>query len=98
MCPDTRSTPCRYCAQTRAYGRCSMRVSPPRLGARPRPGQTDRMATNTTLYRGGHVYSPADPTATAGVVADNTIAWPGNGADAPAAGGAVDPDGPPVTP
>jgi predicted amidohydrolase YtcJ len=56
------------------------------------------MSRQTTLYRGGHVYSPADPTATAMVVAGNRIAWLGSDADAPAADVTVDLDGALVTP
>ena len=52
----------------------------------------------TTLYRGGHVYSPADPTATAIVVANDRIAWLGGDADAPAADVTVDLDGALVAP
>lgn len=58
--------------------------------------------TQTVLYRGGSVYSPADPTATAMLVAADTIAWVGS--DAAAAGHAthadtvVDLDGALVTP
>ncbi|HEY8621071.1 MAG TPA: amidohydrolase family protein [Dermatophilaceae bacterium] len=35
-------------------------------------------STTSTLYRGGFVYSPDDPFATAMVVADNQIAWIGS--------------------
>ncbi|GAA1751215.1 amidohydrolase [Luedemannella helvata] len=51
-----------------------------------------------TLFRNGRVYSPADPRATALLVADGTITWLGADADAPAAGTVVDLDGGLVTP
>ena len=35
-------------------------------------------STTSTLYRGGHVYGPANPLATAMVVADGQIAWIGS--------------------
>ncbi|WP_203899065.1 amidohydrolase [Virgisporangium aliadipatigenens] len=54
--------------------------------------------TRTTLYRGGPVYSPADPTATALLVDDDRIAWLGPAADAPTADTVVDLDGALVTP
>lgn len=37
----------------------------------------------TTLYRGGRVYSPADPSATAVLAADGRVAWLGEAADCP---------------
>ena len=40
---------------------------------------------NSTLYRGGHVYSAASPGAHAILVTDNTIAWLGREEDAPVA-------------
>ena len=51
------------------------------------------MSRKTTLYRGGHVYSPADPTATAMLVVGDRIAWLGDDVDAPAADATVDLDG-----
>ncbi len=56
------------------------------------------MSDATTLYRDGTVYSPADPTATALLVRDGSIAWVGPGADAPSADVTVDLDGALVTP
>ncbi|MBX6354221.1 MAG: amidohydrolase family protein [Micromonosporaceae bacterium] len=52
----------------------------------------------TTLYRGGHVYSTADPSATALLVRGQTIAWLGPDAEAPAADRVVDLAGALVTP
>ena len=53
----------------------------------------------STLYRGGYVYSPADPTATAlRVDAAGKVAWRGADSDAPAAERVVDLDGALVTP
>ena len=52
----------------------------------------------TTLYRGGHIYSAAEPRATAMLVADGTIAWLGLGEDAPAGATVVNLDGALVTP
>jgi predicted amidohydrolase YtcJ len=54
--------------------------------------------TRSTLYRGGHVSSTADPTATALLVRDGTIAWLGPDADAPAADSVLDLGGALVTP
>jgi predicted amidohydrolase YtcJ len=51
-----------------------------------------------TLYRGGRVYSPADPTATALLVAGDRIEWLGPDADAPAADVTVELGGALVTP
>jgi predicted amidohydrolase YtcJ len=51
-----------------------------------------------TLYRSGHIYSPADPTATALLVDGGAIAWLGPDADAPAADATVDLDGALVAP
>lgn len=42
------------------------------------------MSTPSRLFRNGHIYSPADPTATALLVRDGVIAWLGADADAPA--------------
>jgi predicted amidohydrolase YtcJ len=53
---------------------------------------------DSTLYRGGHVYSAADPRATALLVVDGRIAWLGEDADAPTADVTVDLDGALVTP
>jgi predicted amidohydrolase YtcJ len=52
----------------------------------------------STLYHGGRVYSPADPHATALLVADGTVGWVGADADAPPAGRTVALDGALVTP
>ena len=54
--------------------------------------------TRTTLYRGGPVYTPADPTATALLVEGDRIGWLGPAADAPHADTVVDLDGALVTP
>ncbi|MDO3705769.1 amidohydrolase family protein [Micromonospora sp. C28SCA-DRY-2] len=56
------------------------------------------MTNPSTLYRGGLLHCPADPTATALLVADGTITWLGTDADAPAADRVVDLDGALVTP
>ncbi|HEX2772284.1 MAG TPA: amidohydrolase family protein [Micromonosporaceae bacterium] len=56
------------------------------------------MTTPSTLYRGGHLYCPADPAATALLVRDGRIAWLGTDADAPTADHVVDLDGALVTP
>jgi hypothetical protein len=50
------------------------------------------------LYRGGRLYSAADPRATALLVRAGRIAWLGADADAPAADGTVELDGALVTP
>jgi predicted amidohydrolase YtcJ len=50
------------------------------------------------LFRGGTVYSPADPRATALLVENERIAWVGGAEDAPAAQEVVDLDGALVTP
>jgi hypothetical protein len=52
----------------------------------------------STLYRGGHVYSPADPRATAILVDGERVAWLGPDDDAPAADRIVDLAGALVTP
>jgi predicted amidohydrolase YtcJ len=51
-----------------------------------------------TLYRGGHIYSAADPRATAMLVRDGRIAWLGQDAAGPAAAVTVDLAGGLVTP
>ncbi|HEX7745700.1 MAG TPA: amidohydrolase family protein [Micromonosporaceae bacterium] len=56
------------------------------------------MTTPSTLYRGGHLYCPADPSATALLVRDGRIAWLGADADAPPANRVVDLEGALVTP
>ena len=56
------------------------------------------MTNPSTLYRGGQLYCPADPQATALLVRDGRIAWLGVDADAPAADQVVDLDGALVTP
>jgi hypothetical protein len=48
------------------------------------------MPTRTTLYRGGHVHSPAAPRATALLVESTAVAWVGADADAPPADRTVD--------
>lgn len=50
------------------------------------------------LYRGGRVYSPADPRATALLVTDGKVTWVGADEDAPSADQVVDLDGTLVTP
>ncbi|MGH8876682.1 MAG: amidohydrolase, partial [Stackebrandtia sp.] len=55
-------------------------------------------ATHTTVYRGGHILSPAFPNATALAITDGEISWLGTDADAPAADTVVDLDGCLVTP
>ncbi|MFC7546551.1 amidohydrolase [Plantactinospora sp. GCM10030261] len=52
----------------------------------------------STLYRGGHLHCPADPTATALLVRDGLIEWLGTDADAPVADRVVDLAGALVTP
>ncbi|MDQ7906205.1 amidohydrolase family protein [Phytohabitans sp. ZYX-F-186] len=54
--------------------------------------------SDSTLYRNGSVYSPADPTATALLARDGVIAWVGPDAEAPSADVTVDLDGALVTP
>lgn len=54
--------------------------------------------TGTTLYRGGHVHSPADPHATALLVDGATVAWVGAERDAPHADRTIDLAGCLVTP
>jgi predicted amidohydrolase YtcJ len=56
------------------------------------------MTTPSTLYRGGHLYCPADPAATALLVGDGRITWLGADRDAPAADRVVELDGALVTP
>ena len=51
-----------------------------------------------TLYRGGRVHTPADPTATALLVVGERIVWLGADTDAPAADAVVELDGALVTP
>ncbi len=50
------------------------------------------------LYRGGHVYSPANPRATALLVEDGRVSWLGDDGDAPSAERVIDLDGALVTP
>jgi predicted amidohydrolase YtcJ len=52
----------------------------------------------STLFRGGTVYSPVDPRATALLVEADRIAWIGGAEDAPSAQTVVDLDGDLVTP
>jgi predicted amidohydrolase YtcJ len=52
----------------------------------------------STLFRGGRVYSPADPRATALLVTDDRVGWLGATADAPAADHVVELAGALVTP
>ncbi|PZF81950.1 amidohydrolase family protein, partial [Micromonospora endophytica] len=52
----------------------------------------------STLYRGGALFCPAEPSATALLVRDGRIAWLGADADAPVADRVVDLDGALVTP
>ncbi|WBB80839.1 amidohydrolase family protein [Micromonospora sp. WMMD882] len=56
------------------------------------------MTNPSTLYRGGVLHCPADPSATALLVRDGRIAWLGADADAPAADRVVDLAGALVTP
>ncbi|MFG1674550.1 amidohydrolase [Micromonospora sp. NPDC049282] len=56
------------------------------------------MTNPSTLYRGGVLHCPAEPSATALVVRDGRIAWLGADADAPAADRVVELDGALVTP
>ncbi|MGC5020197.1 amidohydrolase [Micromonospora sp. DT47] len=56
------------------------------------------MTNPSTLYRGGMLHCPAEPTATALLVRDGRIAWLGAYADAPAADRVVELDGALVTP
>ena len=46
----------------------------------------DLQPTGTVLYRGGSIYSPADPFATAMVVADGVVGWLGSEEAAATAG------------
>ena len=55
-------------------------------------------APHATLYRGGSVYSPADPFATAMVVVGAEVAWVGSEDGAPAAAEVVELEGALVTP
>lgn len=54
--------------------------------------------TPSVLYRGGRIYSPADPRATAMVVTGDTITWLGADEDAPSTHDVVDLAGDLVTP
>jgi predicted amidohydrolase YtcJ len=55
------------------------RTSPhPASPAAPHPAADPAPATGTVLLRGGFVYSPADPFATAMVVDGGTVAWVGS--------------------
>ncbi|MBO4210221.1 amidohydrolase, partial [Micromonospora echinofusca] len=56
------------------------------------------MTNPSTLYRGGVLHCPADPSATALLVSDGRIAWLGADADAPRADRVVELDGALVTP
>ncbi|PSK65590.1 N-substituted formamide deformylase [Micromonospora sp. MH33] len=56
------------------------------------------MTNPSTLYRGGVLHCPADPSATALLVRDGRIAWLGGDADAPAADRVVELGGALVTP
>ncbi|MEU8046500.1 amidohydrolase family protein [Micromonospora echinofusca] len=56
------------------------------------------MTNPSTLYRGGTLHCPADPSATALLVSDGRISWLGVDADAPSADRVVDLDGALVTP
>lgn len=56
------------------------------------------MANPSVLYRGGRLYCPADPRATALLVRDGRIAWVGPDADAPLADRVVELDNAVVTP
>lgn len=56
------------------------------------------MTSPSILYRGGHLYCPGDPQATALLVRDDRIVWLGADADAPVADRVVDLAGGLVTP
>ncbi|MGN9811635.1 amidohydrolase [Micromonospora sp. BQ11] len=56
------------------------------------------MTNPSTLYRGGVLHCPAEPSATALLVRDGRIAWLGAAGDAPAADQVVELDGALVTP
>lgn len=56
------------------------------------------MTNPSTLYRGGLLHCPADPSATALLVRDGRIAWLGADADVPVADRVVELDGALVTP
>jgi predicted amidohydrolase YtcJ len=56
------------------------------------------MTNPSTLYRGGILHCPADPSATALLVRDGRIAWLGADADAPGADQVVELDGALMTP
>ncbi|TDC68100.1 amidohydrolase, partial [Micromonospora sp. KC606] len=56
------------------------------------------MTNPSTLYRGGVLHCPAEPSATALLVRDGRVAWLGVDADAPAAERVVELDGALVTP
>ncbi|MFI2713530.1 amidohydrolase [Micromonospora sp. NPDC018662] len=56
------------------------------------------MTNPSTLYRGGVLHCPAEPSATALLVRDGRIAWLGADADAPVADRVVELDGALVTP
>ena len=56
------------------------------------------MTNPSTLYRGGVLHCPADPSATALLVSGGRIAWLGTDGDAPPADRVVDLDGALVTP
>ena len=64
----------------------------------PVGGRLSPMTNPTTLFRGGVLHCPADPSATALLVRDGRIAWLGADADAPAADRVVELDGALVTP
>src|SRR5262245_12984439 len=54
--------------------------------------------TTSTLYRGGHVYSAADPRATAMLIGGGQVAWIGTDADTPDADEVVELEGALVAP
>ncbi|MGC1213830.1 MAG: amidohydrolase family protein, partial [Micromonospora sp.] len=56
------------------------------------------MTNPSTLYRGGVLHCPSDPSATALLVSDGRIAWLGSAGDAPVADRVVELDGALVTP
>ncbi|MEO3746872.1 amidohydrolase family protein [Plantactinospora sp. B5E13] len=61
-------------------------------------GSSATVPAFSTLYRGGRLYCPADPLATALLVRDGRIVWLGADGDAPAADRVVELDGALVTP
>src|SRR5262245_20716503 len=85
----------------RRYGACSRNGLRPSRPPRVPPCRTrrqDESMTSSVRYRGGHIYSAADPRATAMLVTDGRIEWLGADDDAPPADVTVNLDGALVTP